>query len=164
MGTGEKRQRPQSDKRILRALSRKQLFLLFLRGKRSLGGLRLRGALLELVHATGGIHELLLTSVKWMAHVTDTDDDGRPGGAGLDHVAARATDFRFLIFRMNVGFHKRPHKLPWSELITSVNFHVFWCDFRSKPRMDGLLSATEALGRAKNAKENFAYGIINRKF
>ena len=96
---------------MLRALFGKQLFLLFLRGEGLLRGLRLRGALLELVHATGGIHEFLLTSVKRVAHVTNTDDDGRPCGAGLDHVAAGAPDFRIHIFRMNVCFHKRPHKL-----------------------------------------------------
>ena len=111
-GASGKTQRPQSGKRMLRALFRKTLFLLFLRGEGGLCGLRLGGALLELVHATGGVHELLLTSVKGMAHVTNTDDDRRLGGAGLDHVAAGATDFRIHILRMNVCFHKRPHKLP----------------------------------------------------
>src|SRR6185437_6737478 len=109
---------------MLRALIRKTLFLLFLRGKRNLGGLRLGGALLELVHTTGGVHEFLLTSVKRMAHVANTDDDRRPGGTGLDHVAARATDFRIHILRMNVCFHKRPHKIPPARSITSPNFSV----------------------------------------
>src|SRR6185312_2031506 len=112
-------------RRMLRALIRKTLFLLFLRGKRSLGGLRLGGALLELVHATCRVHEFLLTSVKWMTHVTDADDDGRLGGTGLDHVAARATDFRIHILRMNVCFHKRPHKIPPAGWITSGKFGVF---------------------------------------
>jgi hypothetical protein len=120
-----KTQRPQNPFTGLRALSRKQLFLLFLRGKRSLGGLRFRGALLELVHATGGIHELLLTGVKRMAHVTNADDDRRLGGAGLDHIAAGATDFRIHIFRKNVFFHKMPHKLARAEMITSAKLKRF---------------------------------------
>jgi hypothetical protein len=85
---------------------------------------------LELVHATGGIHELLLTGVKRMAHVTNADDDRRLGGTGLDHVATGATNFRIHIFRMNVCFHKRPHKLPPALPITSAKFEVFALNFR----------------------------------
>jgi hypothetical protein len=91
----------------MRALFRESLFLLFLGGKRSLGGLRLGGALLELVHATGRIHKLLLPRVKRMAHVANTDDDSRLRGTRLDHVATRATDLRIHIFWMNVCFHKK---------------------------------------------------------
>ena len=68
------------------------------------------GALLEFVHAAGSVHKLLLARVKRMADVADADDDGRAGGARLDHVAAGATDFRVHIFRMNVRLHKKDGK------------------------------------------------------
>jgi len=42
-----------------------------------------------------------------MADVADADDNGRLGGARLDHVAAGATDFGVHIFRMNVRLHKK---------------------------------------------------------
>ena len=87
-------------------------FLFLGRGGGGLRGGRFGGALLEFVHATGGVHEFLLAGVKWMAHVADTNDDGLLGGTRLDHVAAGATDFRVQILRMNVCFHKRPHNLP----------------------------------------------------
>ena len=84
------------------------LLLLFLGlGERGLSGLRLGGALLELVHAARGVHELLLAGVERMAGVTDTDDDDRLGGAGLDHVAAGATDLGIHVFRMNRCLHKK---------------------------------------------------------
>jgi hypothetical protein len=75
--------------------------------RRGLGGLRLGGALLEFVHAAGGVHELLLAGVERMANVANADDDHGLGGAGLDHVAAGATDLRVHIFRMNVRLHKK---------------------------------------------------------
>ena len=75
-----------------------------------LRGCRLGGALLEFVHAAGGVHELLRAGVKGMAHVANADDDGLLGGARLDHVAAGATDFRVHIFRMNVRLHKKDDK------------------------------------------------------
>src|SRR5438477_654721 len=87
---------------------RVQSLLLFLFGFGG-GGLGCVGfghALLELVHATSGIDELLLAGIEGMADVANTDQNHRLGGAGLNHVAASATDFRFLIFRMNVSFHK----------------------------------------------------------
>src|SRR5579871_3816648 len=121
-GTWGKRQRPQSVLQTLRALVRNSLFLLFLRGQSGLSGLGLGGALLELVHATGGIHEFLLTGVKRMAHVANTDDNCRLGGAGLDHVATSATDLRVHILRMNVCFHKRPKNLTQARRITSAKF------------------------------------------
>ena len=89
----------------------KLLLLLLCGGKRFLGGLRLGGALLEFVHATGGVHELLLSGVERVAHVANTDDDHRLGGAGLDLIATGATDFRVHIFRMNVRLHKKGGKL-----------------------------------------------------
>ena len=83
-----------------------KLLLLFLRGvERFLGGERFGGALLELVHAAGGVHELLLAGVKRMAGIADADDDGRFGGARLDDVAAGATNLGVQILRMNVSFH-----------------------------------------------------------
>jgi len=85
-------------------------FFLFLRGVFGLRGCRLGGALLEFVHAAGGVHELLRAGVKGMAHVANADDDGLLGGARLDHVAAGATDFRVHIFRMNVRLHKKDNK------------------------------------------------------
>jgi hypothetical protein len=85
-------------------------FFLFLRGERLGGGLRLGGALLKFVHASGGVHELLRAGVEGMAHVANADDDGLLGGTRLDHVAAGATDFRVHIFRMNVRLHKKDGK------------------------------------------------------
>jgi hypothetical protein len=73
--------------------------------------LRLGGTLLEFVHAAGGVHELLLAGVERMADVANADDNDRPGGAGLDHVAAGAPDFRVHIFRMNVRLHKKGRKV-----------------------------------------------------
>ena len=87
-------------------ISQKLGFLFLLGSERLGGGLRLGGALLELVYAAGGVHELLLARVKRMAGVANADDDGRLGGTGLDHVAAGATDFGVHIFRMNVRLHK----------------------------------------------------------
>jgi hypothetical protein len=84
------------------------LNLLFLLGReRFLGGLRFGGALLEFVHAAGGIHELLLARIKRVANVADTHNDGLPGGAGLNDVAAGATNLRVDISRMYVRLHKK---------------------------------------------------------
>src|SRR5437870_2044411 len=92
-------------------MRRNQLLLFLFRGggrrSDSLGGLSLREALLEFVHAASGINELLLARVKRMADVAYTDQNRRPGGAGLDHVAAGATYFRVHILRMNVRFHNQ---------------------------------------------------------
>src|SRR5882672_4552686 len=85
----------------------KPLRLPLLGGRRSLRGLRSLGlghALLEFVHATGRIHEFLLTGVKGVADVANTDQNRGSGGAGLDDIAAGATDLRVLVFRMNVSF------------------------------------------------------------
>jgi len=81
-------------------------FFLFLGSEGFGGGGGLGGALLEFVHAAGGIHKLLLAGVKRMAGVANTDDDGRLGGTRLDDVAAGATDLGVHIFRMNVRLHK----------------------------------------------------------
>src|SRR5712691_8610836 len=87
----------------LRAKFYKRLLLfLFGTGRGGLGGLGLQHALLEFIDAPRGIDEFLRASVKGMADVANAQQDNGPGGPGLDHVAAGATDFRFLIFRMNV--------------------------------------------------------------
>jgi predicted RNase H-like HicB family nuclease len=88
----------------------KLLLFLLGGGERILGGLRLGGALLEFVHAAGGVHKLLLAGIERVAHVANADDDDRPGGARLDHVATGATDFRVHIFRMYVRLHKKGAK------------------------------------------------------
>ena len=89
-----------------------QLSLLFLlRRVGGLRGFRLGHALLEFVHATGGIHKLLLAGVERMADVANADDNHGLGGAGFDHVAAGAADFRIHIFRMNVRLHKKGRKV-----------------------------------------------------
>ncbi len=109
----------------MRAVFGKWLFLLFLAGfERGLRGSRLGGALLELVHATRRVHELLLPRVERMAHVANTNDNRGLRGAGLDHVAAGATDFRFHILRMNVSFHKRAHTIAAARRLTRGNLPV----------------------------------------
>src|SRR6266511_455725 len=107
----EKNIRPQSDEAAAGGRAGNPLLLFLLRGGGGgglgLGGLRLGQALLEFVHATGGVHKLLLAGVKRVADIADTDQNRRLGGAGLDHIAAGATDFRIHILRMNVGFHNK---------------------------------------------------------
>src|SRR5664280_1173598 len=105
----QKYNRPQLRKfPVLRAVGGKKLFLLFLRSVEGFfGGQRFGRALLEFVHAAGGIHKFLRAGVKGMARVANADDDGLLGGARLDHVAAGATDFRVNIFRMDVRLHKK---------------------------------------------------------
>jgi hypothetical protein len=111
-----KRNRLHSAETERRRVNVKPLLLFLLcGGKRFLGGLRLGGALLEFVHAPGGVHELLLTGVERVAGVANADDDHGLGGAGLDLVAAGATDFRVHIFRMNVRLHKKGRKLTTIE-------------------------------------------------
>ena len=94
-----------------RAVIERRLFLLFLArgglGDGGLGGLRLGHALLELVHAAGGIDELLLARVERMAGVANTDRQILTRRTGLDRVAAGATDFRLVVFRMSVSFHNK---------------------------------------------------------
>ncbi len=84
-----------------------KLNFLFLGRSGGLCGSGFGGALLEFVHATGGIYELLLAGVKRMAYVADADDDGGLGGTRLDHVTTSATHFSVRIFRMNISFHKK---------------------------------------------------------
>ena len=104
----QKKDRPQV-RRHRGRLSVKKLFLFLFPcwSGGGLGGLGLGHALLELVHAAGGIDKLLRARVEGMARVADTDENGRPGGTRLDHVAAGATDFGILVFRMSFSFHKK---------------------------------------------------------
>ena len=96
---------------MLRAALVGKLNLLFLlRRVLGLRGQGLGGALLEFVHAAGGVHELLLARVERVAHVANADDDGLLGGARLDHVAAGATNLGVHIFRVNVRLHKKGAK------------------------------------------------------
>src|SRR5687767_14577633 len=100
-----KKIRPRDAKSSGRNLLEK-LFPAFLRRCRSggLGGLGLGHALLEFIHAPGGIHKLLRPGIKWMAGVANTDNYGLFYGTSRDDVPASATDFRCLIVRMNVRF------------------------------------------------------------
>jgi hypothetical protein len=81
-------------------------FLFLLARKRGLGSQSLGGALLEFIHATGGIHKLLLARVKRMADVANANDDRGLGGTRLDYVATGATNLRVHIFWMYVRLHK----------------------------------------------------------
>src|SRR5438552_2623653 len=101
------------------------LLLLFPGSHCGLCGLGFSHALLELVHAAGRIDELLLAGVKGMAHVANADDDHRLGGASLNHIAARATDFRVHIFRMYINFHKRPGNIAPSPSVTRPKLEFF---------------------------------------
>jgi hypothetical protein len=98
----------------------RELLLFLSAGHRGLGGLGFGHALLELIHAAGGIDELLLAGIEGVTNVANTHDDHRPRGAGLDDVATGATDFRLHIFRMNLSFHKRPEKLSAAREMTSA--------------------------------------------
>jgi len=98
-------------------------FFLLRRGGGGLRSLRLDEALLEFVHTAGSIHEFLRAGVERMAGIADADDDGGAGGAGFDHVAAGAPDFRICIFRMYVRLHnKRGAKLSRINGKTRRNF------------------------------------------
>ena len=110
----------------MRADSLKALLLFPLGlGGSGLGGLCFGHALLEFINTAGGIDELLLAGEERMADVADADQNDRLGGAGLNHVAASATDFRFLIFRMNFSFHKRRKNLAAEANLTSLFAKIF---------------------------------------
>ena len=57
------------------------------------------------IHATAGVHQLLLTGVERMALGADFNLDIATGGGGLDHLATCATDRGGLVLRMNSLFH-----------------------------------------------------------
>ena len=102
--------------------SENRLLFLLLDGGRGLRRLGFDHPLLELVHSSGGIDELLRASVKGMARIADTDNNHGLGGAGLDHVSAGATDFRVHIFGMYSFFHKRPENIASIHPMTSGKF------------------------------------------
>ena len=85
------------------------------RGLGSLGSLGFHHALLEFIHAPGGIHELLRARVERVAHVANPDQDRRPCRAGLDYVPARAANLGFLIFWMYIGFHLNKGRINYRE-------------------------------------------------
>ena len=100
------------------------LLSLFRSGSGSLGRLGFGHPLLEFIHASGCIHKFLLAGVKRMAHIANANDNHRLGGAGLDHVATGATNFRIHILRMYINFHKRPEKIPLRRWMTSRKFGI----------------------------------------
>src|SRR5580765_1736350 len=123
--------------------TRKSLLLfLFRRGRGSLGGLRLGHALLEFVHASCRIHELLLAGVEGVAHIANANDNDRLGGARLYHVAASATNLRFHVFRVYVNFHKRPKKIPLGLWKTSRKLGIFV--FSRYPKKRGNIARSHA--------------------
>lgn len=74
-----------------------------------LGGLRRLGLgqpLLEFIHAPGGIDEFLRPGIKRVAGIANTDNNDGLRRACLNDIPAGATNFRLLIFRMNLRFHK----------------------------------------------------------
>ena len=62
-------------------------------------------ALLEAIHASAGINQLLLAGVERMALGADLDRDVLLGRAGLDDLAAGAADRSALIVGMDALFH-----------------------------------------------------------
>lgn len=74
-------------------------------GLGGLGGLGLGEALLELVHAAGGIDELLLARIERVAGVADADEQLWLGGTGLDRVATGAADLGLHVSWMSVCLH-----------------------------------------------------------
>src|SRR2546423_15566091 len=61
----------------------------------------------EFFNATGGIDKFLFASEKRMTSRADTDSNVAPGRAGLINRAARAHDIGFVIFWVNVCFHRQ---------------------------------------------------------
>ena len=62
--------------------------------------------LLELVYATAGVQNLLLTGVEGVTLGTYVQVQVLGyGGAGLDHVTARAVGSDLVVLRMNTLFH-----------------------------------------------------------
>jgi hypothetical protein len=118
---GQKTIRPRGVKPGGRMGEKRLLLFLFGRGG-GLGGLRLGHALLEFIHAAGGIHEFLRAGVERVAGIANADNDGGFGGTRLDHVAAGATDFGIRIFWMNVRLHKKDNKIITISLNDKTEF------------------------------------------
>ena len=80
-----------------------------LRGSLGLAGYHLAAGgqefLVEFLHPAGRVQHFLLAGVERMAGAADFYLYGRPGGAGLESVAADAAHFADGIFGMQVGFH-----------------------------------------------------------
>jgi hypothetical protein len=92
----------------MRAVKGDPLFsFLFLLAGRSLSRLGFGQPLLVFVHTTGGIHEFLSPSVEWVASIADPDQNYGTSRLRFNHIAASATNFRILVFRMNFSFHKQ---------------------------------------------------------
>ena len=73
--------------------------------------------LLKAVNTAAGINQLLLARKEGMALGANFNTDILFGGAGLNHFAARTTNRRLCIFRMDALFHCT-HLFP--ELLTIV--------------------------------------------
>jgi hypothetical protein len=55
--------------------------------------------------ATLAVNDALLAGVERVTLATDLDSQGRPGSAGLKHIAARAGDGGGVKLGMYIGFH-----------------------------------------------------------
>src|SRR5437870_12543549 len=90
------------------------------------GGLLAHVLLLEALHTSFGVHDLLRARKEGVAVGTDVQLDVAHRRAGLEHEAARATDRRLPVLRMNPGFHD-PRILPqrvmesWNSLSALVH-------------------------------------------
>jgi hypothetical protein len=62
-------------------------------------------SLLEALHATRRVDELLLAGEERMALAADLEPELLLGGAGRERLAAGAVDEDFLVFGVNVLFH-----------------------------------------------------------
>src|SRR6266851_651051 len=63
---------------------------------------------LETLDAAGGVHELLLARIERVALGAHFDANVGLGGPGLDDLAARASDRRIHVLRMNASLHGPP--------------------------------------------------------
>jgi hypothetical protein len=63
--------------------------------------------LLESLHATCRVNDLLFTRDKGMALGTDFHLDVFPGGPGMDYISTDTAYRGLLVFRMNTFFHNR---------------------------------------------------------
>jgi hypothetical protein len=68
----------------------------------------LRVAALEALDAATGVDELLLASEEGVALVAELDAKGRLGRLGRKGVAARASNGRFTVRGVDIGFHGAP--------------------------------------------------------
>ena len=66
-------------------------------------------ALLESVYAAAGINELLLAGIEGMALGADFNTKLFLGGSAFEGLAAQATNGCYLIFGMDLFFHRKFH-------------------------------------------------------